>query len=139
MSLYSEIRDYLDADVTVNAQAATVRIGWAAQSDSRPFIVIDPQSESRPARNSANTGTKFEASVDIHCHATNFEDVHDIKEAIRKRLDHYRGTMGDVFISHCFLRSVDYEQPSPRQAQEQGMFIARLSFSVCCTETNSEV
>ena len=140
MSLYSELRDYLQTDASVNALVQIVRMSYAEQTDSRPFVVIDPIVETRPGVNGLNAGGVVSATVDVVCHATTFEECHDIKEVIRLRLDHLApGYMGAVHIQQCLLNEITFSQPDPRQAQEAGLFVARMSFSIMATESNPEV
>lgn len=139
MSLYSDLRDYLALDGTITALVETIRLSYAEQEDERPFIAVVPNTENRLAFSSASSGNKVSINLDINCHGHTFESVHEMKEAVRLRLDAYRGLLGSVFISQCKLINVSFDNPSPRQGQGNGEHLARVTFELIAEELPSEV
>lgn len=139
ISIYNDMRQYLADDATVQQVTPVVRLTYGEQEDEKPFIVVVPRSEERAAAHSQGSGTKYRVTIGIHCHATTFQEVLEMREAVRNRLDAYRGDMGESFINACTLQGVEFDNPDPRQAQSSGEHVALMTFVVNTDEAQSEV
>lgn len=140
MSLYSDLRTYLEQDADVSQITPLVCIGFMDQDEVKPFITIDPGTETFPSKHSSDpVGAKLSTAVEVLCQAGTFEEAYALRVAVVKCLKNFRGTQATTHVSQFLLTSVTPQNPGPRQGQERGDWVISLNYSAIAAEPSYEV
>ena len=122
----------LSTDSTLTAIVGTkIFAGRIEQEVSPPFVMFWRVSGSRPDSLTGHNGMT-RANIQVDCFATTYGQIKAINDAVRLRLDGFKGTMGTEEAKACRMTGErEYYD------QEAELFISSLDFSIWYVETTS--
>ena len=132
------LRTYITAQSTITAYIGTdvkrISSMVAPQDYVFPFLVVTRNSTDPVHSMSGDTGqVTAELSIDIY--ALTSKKVFQIADAIRLKMDGYRGLMGTDFVGHCFMRGWAPQWIAPSAGDEFGVYSGSMDFTILYEQT----
>ena len=102
-TIETAIVERLRTSALVNGLVQTRISPWeGGQADVLPRITYFRVSSNREHHMLGSSGFAF-ANIQIDCWAEKYSTAKDLGEAVRRRLDGYRGTSAGHYVGHCHI------------------------------------
>lgn len=133
MSMMTDLRARLVGDNAISGMVGTrIRMNRSEQSDTLPRIVLTQVSGDHDHHLTAAAG-HASGRVQINCHASSPVEADSLAEAVRLRMDGFRGEMNSgVFVHSCHLddERMLYDPPQEGQHASGGVDTKQLDYLI---------
>ena len=106
-----------------------IRIGFAEQSDPRPYLVIHHIDSEHAHHMTAATGKAIDR-YQFDCVGSTTVQASNVAEQVRQALDGFRGVMDSVYVSMCHLDSERDDNTAPIEGLHTGIFVVQQDYRI---------
>jgi hypothetical protein len=131
--LPEDLRTFIIGTTAVTSLVSTrVHYNHITESVAKPHVWFRVSADTEE-RTMDGVGGLHEASVDVECAGLTETSAQNVADAIKTRLDGYKGTLGNATAQACFLRDKDDDYLPFSNLSDEGVHVVSYSLQMWYT------